>query len=242
MEQNIEAQKAILAALNRAIISVGKVHKEGKNPMFSSTYATLENVLDTINPILHGEGLAISQSPSYDASQQAVTMGLSFIDPQGNAINYCTSALPVGKIYKKNGDVQEPNAQTAVAAQTYLARTQLSHVFRLNLSDDDGAEAVGYDRGEVSNAPARAVQPLGLGKQGGAPERWEADTSDEPGEFSFKGKRHKLKEMTITQLSTVSWTGNFPDDIRELCKLELHRRKNLGDEDATKALVDNAKS
>lgn len=241
-------QQYILAAIHRCILKIGKVKKEAKNPRFDSTYATLEQVLDFVTPHLFEEGLVMSQSPGYNGVDKAVTMVLSFIDVEGNSLNYCTSAVPVGKIYPKGAEPQEANAQTAIAAQTYLARTQIAHVFRLNLTDDDGNESTGWTpRNEPASVPVSRslkprndLQPHEDPRGADEPPAWGPEEDDVPGQFRFKNKVFKLQEMSLTQLGTVSFSGNFPENVRSLCKWELHRRKSVGDASAAKILADNA--
>lgn len=232
----------MLAAIHRCILNIGKVKKEAKNPRFDSTYATLEQVLDFVNPHLFSEGLVMSQTPGYDGAAKAVTMGLTFISAEGVALNYATSSVPVGKIYPKNADPQEANAQTAIAAQTYLARTQIAHIFRLNLTDDDGNEGTGWKPG--NDAPARAATPTAQSKP--ATSKGKVDFEDSEGniikvDFVLKNRGWTLNDMSVVQLTHGAYTESYPANVKTLCLNELVKRVAAGDKEAETAVNENSK-
>ena len=62
-----ESIKNIAGALVKFQASVSKVAKESNNPFFKKKYASLANILDTIQKPLSECGLAISQFPDGDA-------------------------------------------------------------------------------------------------------------------------------------------------------------------------------
>ena len=62
-----ESIKNIAGALVNFQATVSKVSKESKNPFFKSKYASLANILDTIQKPLSECGLAITQFPDGDA-------------------------------------------------------------------------------------------------------------------------------------------------------------------------------
>lgn len=238
-------QQLILASLHRAIFSIGKVKKGERNPLFDSTYSSLESVLDIVNPAIHEQGLVMSQVPGFDAPANAVTMSLSFIDAEGNLLNYATSHLPLGKIYKKDGTVQECNAQNATAAQTYLARTQVGHVFRLTFTDDDGNSAAGTEKERPRiDAPVRPGLSLVRKeepKKGEAPAINQPDISwDIPEDtapavpatvYKFKGRDWNIKTMSPKQLAAPTFSSGslYPEDFKHACKKELLKRVAEGD-------------
>ncbi len=62
-----ESIKNIAGALVKFQASVSKVGKESSNPFFKSKYASLSNILDTIQKPLSECGLAITQFPDGNA-------------------------------------------------------------------------------------------------------------------------------------------------------------------------------
>ena len=68
-ESIIELSKA-LAKFNT---KVGKVSKDANNPFFKNKYATIDNIIDEIRPILAEFGLSILQLPSGDGTSVQIS-------------------------------------------------------------------------------------------------------------------------------------------------------------------------
>ena len=64
-----ESIKNIGLALCKFQATIGKVSKEANNPFFKSKYASLANILDTIQKPLSDCGLAFAQLPDDDGHQ-----------------------------------------------------------------------------------------------------------------------------------------------------------------------------
>jgi hypothetical protein len=138
-----ESIKNIAGALVQFQASVSKVAKESNNPFFKSKYASLANILDTIQKPLSECGLAISQFPDGNA---LTTILLHADSGEWMESSY---VMPVAK---------QNDPQAMGSAMTYARRYALGSILNLNIDDDDdGEKAMGR-----SNQPqmVRAKRPL----------------------------------------------------------------------------------
>jgi hypothetical protein len=105
--------------------SVSKVAKEANNPFFKSKYASLANILDTIQKPLSESGLAISQFPDANA--------LTTIILHADSGEWMESSyvMPVAK---------QNDPQAMGSAMTYARRYALGSILNLNIDDDDDGE------------------------------------------------------------------------------------------------------
>ena len=120
-----ESIKNIACALVKFQASVSKVAKESNNPFFKSKYASLANILDTIQKPLSECGLAISQFPDADA--------LTTIIVHSDSGEWMESSyvMPV---------VKQNDPQAMGSAITYARRYALGSILNLNIDDDDDGE------------------------------------------------------------------------------------------------------
>jgi hypothetical protein len=120
-----ESIKNIAGALVKFQASVSKVAKEANNPFFKSKYASLANILDTIQKPLSECGLAISQFPDGNA--------LTTIILHANSGEWMESSyvMPVAK---------QNDPQAMGSAMTYARRYALGSILNLNIDDDDDGE------------------------------------------------------------------------------------------------------
>jgi hypothetical protein len=109
---------------------VAAVTKRGKNPAFRSTYAKIEDVIETLKPALEKAGLFVAQSmvPSEKSNHVAIRTVIGHFS--GESVEFL-SDMP----YEGSGP------QKAISACTYAKRTQLVSLFFLPTEDDDGNEA-----------------------------------------------------------------------------------------------------
>lgn len=122
----------IHTAFAKAQTEFPKIVKGDTNPFFKSSYAGLPSVLDTVLPVLHKNGLYISQSPI----------------SEGDKIGVKTKI-----IHAESGEVMEDSftmtlvkndPQGAGSAITYARRYALVSMLGLNVDeDDDGNSASG---------------------------------------------------------------------------------------------------
>jgi hypothetical protein len=120
-----ESIKNIAGALVKFQSSVSKVAKESNNPFFKSKYASLANILDTIQKPLSESGLAISQFPDENALTTII------IHADSGEWMKSSYVMPVAK---------QNDPQAMGSAITYARRYALGSILNLNIDDDDDGE------------------------------------------------------------------------------------------------------
>lgn len=120
-----ESIKNIAAALVKFQASVSKVAKESNNPFFKSKYASLANILDTIQKPLSECGLAISQFPDANALTTII------VHSESGEWMESSYTMPVAK---------QNDPQAMGSAITYARRYALGSILNLNIDDDDDGE------------------------------------------------------------------------------------------------------
>lgn len=100
---------------------VNAIKKDGKNPHFKSTYATLTQILSEVKPILNDLGLVLLQ-PISDSK-----VGTVILNEKNELIAETWLRLPEGL-----------NPQQMGSAITYYRRYTLASLLALELEDDDG--------------------------------------------------------------------------------------------------------
>jgi hypothetical protein len=104
---------------------VSKVAKEANNPFFKKKYASLANILDTIQKPLSECGLAISQFPDGDALTTII------VHSESGEWMESSYVMPV---------VKQNDPQAMGSAITYARRYALGSILNLNIDDDDDGE------------------------------------------------------------------------------------------------------
>lgn len=107
---------------------IGAIARDGKNPHFKSTYATLQGILSEVKPVLNELGLVLSQPIRSNQVQTIIS------DVSSNEIIDASIELPVGL-----------NPQQMGSAITYYRRYLLAGLLSLELEDDDGTQATNAD-------------------------------------------------------------------------------------------------
>jgi len=120
-----ESIKNLGLALCNFQASMGKVSKESSNPFFKSKYASLANILDTIQKPLSEANLAFSQMPD----ENALTTIL--IHSESGEWIESSYVMPVAK---------QNDPQAMGSAITYARRYALGAILGLNIDDDDDGE------------------------------------------------------------------------------------------------------
>lgn len=130
MIETSEQIVALTAAIIKVQGGISGVHKNAKNPHFRSSYATLENVIDTARPALQEAGIAFVQAPGMviDGSVEVTTM---LVHESGEWMR-STLHVPLGK--------RDP--QGVGSAITYGCRYSLMAMLGLPPTDDDGEAAM----------------------------------------------------------------------------------------------------
>lgn len=134
-----------ISALSKALVQfnakVGKIAKDAKNPFFKNNYATLDNIIEEVRPILAEYGLNILQMPSGDGQNIQITTLL--IHESGEWLESETLTMkPV-----KN------DPQGLGSAITYARRYALQSFLSLNTGEDDD--------GNKASQPSQVGKPLG---------------------------------------------------------------------------------
>ena len=120
----------IAVALVKFNNEVSKIGKDSANPHFKNKYASLDNIIDEIRPILTKHGLSILQMPGGDGEKFSMTTML--IHESGEWIE----SQPIVMRPVKN------DPQGIGSCTTYARRYSLSAFLSLNTGeDDDGNDA-----------------------------------------------------------------------------------------------------
>jgi len=120
-----EAPKGLFHKLHSAKQHIGKVAKNAINPHFKKSYADINSLLDTVEPILLANGLILLQP----VKANLVFTQIIDID-SGELIESCME-IPVNII----------DPQKMLSCVTYLRRGTLQSLLSLQAIDDDGNEA-----------------------------------------------------------------------------------------------------
>jgi hypothetical protein len=125
MIRSSETLGQFAAALAAAQATMGHASKDGKNPHFKSSYATLAAVIEAIREPLSKQGIAFTSLPTTDGLTVSVETRL--IHKSGEWISATCSAA-----------VRDASPQVVGSAQTYLRRYGLQAICGLAAEDDDG--------------------------------------------------------------------------------------------------------
>jgi hypothetical protein len=125
-----ESIKNIASALTKFQNEVKAVTKDGKNPFFKSSYATLGNIINTITTPLVKNGLSYSQLPSGENGLTTILMHSS-----GEYIYDTVKMTP-----------KDNTPQGQGSAITYMRRYALSALLGLSTDEDDDGNAASRKR------------------------------------------------------------------------------------------------
>jgi hypothetical protein len=135
-------------ALSEFQSEVGNVAKDGVNPFFKSKYASLENVITTVKPLLAKHGLSYSQFPDGD--------GLTTILLHESGQHLQATA---------NLHFKDQTPQGQGSAITYMRRYALSSILGIATEDDDDGNAASPAAKAVTKmlaAPAKPAAPKSI--------------------------------------------------------------------------------
>lgn len=124
---------------------VTKIDKDASNPFFKSKYATLDNIIDEVRPLLTSEGIAIMQIPGGDGEN--VTMKTLLIHESGEWIESDVLVMRPAK--------NDP--QGVGSCISYARRYSLAAILSLNTGEDDDANAATFPSGnkQPDNKPSQ---------------------------------------------------------------------------------------
>jgi hypothetical protein len=136
--------------LHAAKQQIGKVAKNATNPHFKKSYADINALLTTVEPILHEHGLLLLQPV---VGNDVVTR---IIDIDSGEVIESFMSLPV---------ITDP--QKVLAAVTYFRRGTLQSLLSLQAVDDDGNTAAAAPQGKPTITDDRfkkALESIEAGK------------------------------------------------------------------------------
>ena len=122
--ENKPFNRSLWAKLHMAKMNIGKVAKNATNPHFKKTYADINALLETVEPILHENGLVLLQ-PVKDH-----IVFTQIVDVDSGDMVESWMQLP---------DISDP--QKLLGAITYFRRGTLQSLLALQSVDDDGNSA-----------------------------------------------------------------------------------------------------
>lgn len=128
-----ESVKELIPSLVKFNQEVTMIAKDAKNPFFKNNYATLDQIIEQVRPLLSSHGLVVMQDVS-SQDDGKVTVKTSLFHESGEYIESTGTSLKLAK--------NDP--QGAGAGITYARRYDLSALLSLNTGeDDDGNSASG---------------------------------------------------------------------------------------------------
>ena len=145
---------------------VTKISKDANNPMFRNNYATLDQIIAEIRPLLQKNGLSILQIPS--GSNETLHLKTMLIHESGEWMESDEFSLaPMPQIIDKTTKERAITPQSIGSAITYARRYSLSSFLSLNTGeDDDGNNAsfspnVQASKGTLSEAQLKRMYAIG---------------------------------------------------------------------------------
>lgn len=190
MIQKSESISNLAVALVKFNSEVAAISKDADNPFFKNKYATLDNIIDGIRPVLTKHGLSVLQIPGGDGEK--VIMKTLLLHESGEWIE----SDPFIMTPIKN------DPQAVGSCVTYARRYSLAAFLSLNTGeDDDGNKA-------THKTDPNRIKPQTLGtiktewtKQGYKP-------------AALAAQIHKLHQKDITEL-TEAEAQNFLKKLTE---------------------------
>jgi hypothetical protein len=119
--QNQVTKVPLWIKIHKAKMSIGKVVKNSTNPHFKKSYADINALLETVEPILHENGLLLIQ-PIWDGVLHTL-----IIDIETGEMVDSWLTLP-----------ENIDPQKMISATTYYRRATLQSLLSLQAVDDDG--------------------------------------------------------------------------------------------------------
>lgn len=119
----------ISVALVKVQGELNAVSKDGKNPHFKSTYATLQNIVESTRDVLHRHGLAVVQT--FDETDGTyINLTTTLIHESGEWMSGCLTLRPT-----------KSDPQGLGSAATYARRYSYAAILGIVTDDDDDGNA-----------------------------------------------------------------------------------------------------
>lgn len=148
-----EETNEIIKALTEVQKNIKQVSKDRKNPFANSEYATLDNILEEVKPILNEHNIFLTQEPLTETTENNIQIGIvtRLLHTSGEFIEYEPLFMNLEKGAKMN------MAQSAGSIITYAKRYSLSAV--LGISTGDDTDGVQPNNQQQNNHPTNNQQP-----------------------------------------------------------------------------------
>lgn len=210
----------LAAALVAFQAEVTNPKKTGKNPHHNSTYAPLDEVINTVKPILAKHGLMVVQSTGTEG--ELITVTTRLIHKSGQWMESDVLKVP-GSMKGRN----EFSAQALGSAISYGRRYQLSAMLGIASEEDDDANAAngdakqgGQDRRNDRNRGQGNRNP---GQQGG---QASAGKPAEPAASGPADGGEKLSAAQVSKIKTLTdrvakAAGKKTDEVEKKLKEEF---------------------
>ena len=143
-----ESIKNLAIALSKFQNEVENPKNTADNPFYKSKYAPLQDVLNSVRPLLSKHGLSVIQSPSGDG--QSVSIMTMLLHESGEWIEFDPLVLRAEKM----------TPQGAGSAITYGRRYALSAVLGISSEDDDDANSLENTKRAPDKAEKKDVSAL----------------------------------------------------------------------------------
>ena len=195
------------------------VKKDARNPHFKNSYASLEQVTDTIRPHMQDIGLYFRQFPGKitDGSIE-VSTEIIHVDSR-ERFTFCME-MPLAK--------RDP--QGAGSAMTYAMRYSLMAALGLPPTDDDAETAI--DRNNARDEPENPKSSAQL-KRDGEWERVSREVAEAMNDISTFGQFERLKESYRQEAHKNGWNKTFLAQLGELFMgYEADVQKKIDDDNA----------
>lgn len=127
-----DTQKTLAQIIAEIQDEVGNIKKDSKNPHFKNTYASYEQVLEVLNPILRKHNLVIYHGFGEPIFENQIAVTTELVNTIKNKGLTTTLYIPVSKL----------DPQMAGSAITYAKRYSILAMLGLGTEDDDGEGAV----------------------------------------------------------------------------------------------------
>lgn len=156
-----ESIKEIAIALCKFQAKVKNPSNNATNPMYKSKYSTLDNVINTVKPVLSEFGLSYLQSPTTSEDGLHIGTVTLLMHESGEWIESDPIVLPAYKLGKDAVKIYD--AQAAGIAITYGRRYSLSALLGVSSEDDDDANRIIHESGkQPTKQQAATEKQLGL--------------------------------------------------------------------------------
>lgn len=136
---------------------IGRIEKDSANPHFKNKYASLDNIIDEIRPILTKHGLAIIQMPGGDGDMFSMTTML--VHESGEWME----SDPIKMRPVKN------DPQGIGSCTTYARRYSLAAFLSLNTGEDDDGNAASHGPNTTPQTRQQTPQGGNSGAQSQSP-------------------------------------------------------------------------